>query len=116
MYRAPSGDINEFIKRLDAVLKYLYSPKSKFIIFSDINVNCLNKNNRKQQINSLIKAYNLSPTVNFTTRVQNSSCTVIDNIFMDNAKLSSFYTSAIVSGLLDHDAQLFMISRVVVVV
>jgi hypothetical protein len=29
MYRAPSGDINEFLKRLDATLKYLYSPKSK---------------------------------------------------------------------------------------
>jgi hypothetical protein len=32
MYRAPSGDIIEFLKRLDVILKYLYSPKSEFII------------------------------------------------------------------------------------
>jgi hypothetical protein len=28
LYRAPSGDVNEFLRRLDATLKYLYSPKS----------------------------------------------------------------------------------------
>jgi hypothetical protein len=26
LYRAPSGDFNQFIKRLDAILKYLYNP------------------------------------------------------------------------------------------
>jgi hypothetical protein len=51
MYRAPSGDINEFPKRLDAILKYLYSPKSEFIICGGINANHLKENNRKQQIN-----------------------------------------------------------------
>jgi exonuclease III len=55
LYRAPSGDVNEFLKRLDAVLKYLYSPKSEFIICGNININYLNENNRKQQINSLLK-------------------------------------------------------------
>jgi hypothetical protein len=33
LYRAPSGDVNEFVERLDAVLKYLYSPKSEFIMW-----------------------------------------------------------------------------------
>jgi exonuclease III len=28
MHRALSGDTNEFLKRLDAILKYLYGPKS----------------------------------------------------------------------------------------
>jgi hypothetical protein len=48
MYRAPSGDIIEFLKRLDAILKYLYSPKSEFITCGDSNVNNLKENNRKQ--------------------------------------------------------------------
>jgi exonuclease III len=103
MYRAPSGDINEFLKRLDVILKYLYSPKSEFIICGDINVNCLNENNRKQQIISILKTYNPSPTVNFATSNQNSLITAIDNIFIDNAKLRSSYTSLIVNGLSDHD-------------
>jgi exonuclease III len=77
MYRAPSEDINEFLKRLDTILKYLYSPKSEFIICGDITVNYLKDNNRKQQINSLLKTYNLSHTVNFATRVQNSTASVV---------------------------------------
>jgi exonuclease III len=59
IYRAPSGDINEFLKRLDAILKYLYIPKSEFIICGDININYLNENNNKQQINSLLKTCDL---------------------------------------------------------
>jgi exonuclease III len=68
MYRAPSGGINEFLKRLDAILKYLYSPKSEFIVCGDINVNYLNENNHKQQINSLLKTYKLSHTMNFCNK------------------------------------------------
>jgi hypothetical protein len=112
MYRAASGDINEFLKRLDAILKYLYSPISEFIICGDINVNCLKENNHKQQINSLLKSYTLSHTVNFATRVQNSSSTAIDNIFIDSARLSSSSTSPIVSGLSDHNAQFLTISNI----
>jgi hypothetical protein len=35
MYTAPSGDINEFLKRLGAVLQFQYTPKSEFIICGD---------------------------------------------------------------------------------
>jgi exonuclease III len=112
LYRAPSGDINEFLKRLDAILMYLYSPKSEFIICGHINMNCLNENSHKHQINSLLKTYNLSHTVSFATRVQNSSSTAIDNIFIDNARLSSSYTSPIVNGLSDHDAQFLTMTNI----
>jgi hypothetical protein len=112
LYRAPSGDVNEFLKRLDAILKYLYGPKSKFIICGDININYLNENNRKKQINSLLKTYNLSHTINFATRVQNSSSTAIDNIFIDSTRLSSSCTSPIVNGLSDHDAKFLTISNI----
>jgi hypothetical protein len=44
IYIIPLGDI-EFLKRLDVILKYLYSPKSEFITCSDININYLNENN-----------------------------------------------------------------------
>jgi hypothetical protein len=75
---APSEDVIEFLKKLDAILKYLYSPKSEIIICGDININYLNESNHKQQINSLLQTYNLSHTVNFATRIQNSSSTAID--------------------------------------
>jgi hypothetical protein len=72
LYRTPLGDINEFLKRLGIKLKSLYSLESEFIICGDININYLNENNHKQQINSLL------------TRVQNSSSTAIGNIFIDS--------------------------------
>jgi hypothetical protein len=45
--------------------------------------------------------------------MENSS-TAIDNIFIDNAGLSSSYTSPIVIGQSDHDAQFLTISNVAI--
>jgi exonuclease III len=50
LYRAPSANFNQFIKRLDATLKYLYNPKSEFVICGDINVDYLNDNTQKKQL------------------------------------------------------------------
>jgi hypothetical protein len=47
LYRVPSASFNQFMKRLDATLKYLYNPKSDFLMCGDINVDYLSDNNRK---------------------------------------------------------------------
>jgi hypothetical protein len=44
---APSANFNQFIKRLDATLKYLHNTKSEFLICDDINVDYLNDNSWK---------------------------------------------------------------------
>jgi hypothetical protein len=38
LYRSPSGDFNQFLKGLDATLKYLYNPKSEFLTCGDIGI------------------------------------------------------------------------------
>jgi exonuclease III len=38
LYRAPLGEVNEFLTRLCAILKYLYDSKCEFIICGDINI------------------------------------------------------------------------------
>jgi hypothetical protein len=43
--------------------------------------------------------------MNFATRIQKSSSTAIDNIFIDNTRLRSSCTSPTVNGLSNHDAQ-----------
>jgi hypothetical protein len=48
LYRAPSGDFNQFLKRPDITLNYLYNPKSEFIICGDINIDYLNESNQKK--------------------------------------------------------------------
>jgi hypothetical protein len=56
----------------------------------------------------------MSHIVNFATRTHNVSCTAIDNIFVDNTKLSKSSTSPIVNGLSDHDAQSLTINNTAV--
>ena len=41
LYRAPTGDFNQFIKKLDISLKHLFKPKTEFVICGDINTEFL---------------------------------------------------------------------------
>jgi hypothetical protein len=52
LYRAPSGEVSEF---LNATLKCMYNPKSEFIIWADISIKYLNKNNHKKTRNLFTK-------------------------------------------------------------
>jgi hypothetical protein len=69
--------------------------------------------NTKNKVNSLQKTYNLSHTVNFATRIQNSSSTAIDTIYIDNSKLSSSFISPIANGLSDHGAQFLTVNNII---
>jgi hypothetical protein len=102
LYRAPSADFNQFIKRLDATLKYLCNSKYEFLTCGNKNVNYLN-NNWEEKL--LLRIYNLSHTVNFATRIQNYSSTAIDNIFYDTTKVHSSFPSPVINGLSYHDAE-----------
>jgi endonuclease/exonuclease/phosphatase family metal-dependent hydrolase len=106
VYRAPIGDFNLFLKKLDDSLKYLYRPRTEFLLCGDINTDYLLESNRKKHFFSLLTTYNLFHTVDFATRIQNKSSTAIDNIFVDNSRLGSTLISPIINGLSDHDAQL----------
>jgi hypothetical protein len=51
LYRGPSGDFIQFLKRLDVILKYLHNPKSEFIICGNINYLDENKSNQGKRKN-----------------------------------------------------------------
>ncbi|PNF30772.1 hypothetical protein B7P43_G06180, partial [Cryptotermes secundus] len=112
LYRAPSGNFNHFLNRLETILNVLHSSKVEFIICGDININYLIDSNRKLNLDSLLSSYNLSSTVNFPTRVQNNSSSAIDNIFIDNSKLRDYTVGPFINGLSDHDAQLIEINNI----
>jgi hypothetical protein len=46
LYKTPPGDFNGFLSRLCATIKYLYSKKSEFMIWGDINMIYVNENNQ----------------------------------------------------------------------
>jgi hypothetical protein len=38
VYRAPTGDFETFLNKLQNILNYLYKPKAEFIICGNINI------------------------------------------------------------------------------
>jgi exonuclease III len=87
MYRAPTGDFDLSLNKLESILDYLYKPTAELVICGDININYLTESYHKQCLNSLLAACNLMSMVNFPTRIQNYSSTAIDNVFIDNSRI-----------------------------
>jgi hypothetical protein len=49
IYRAPSGNFNNFLQKSDGILKLSVSSNSEFIICGDFNINYLADTYRKNQ-------------------------------------------------------------------
>jgi hypothetical protein len=84
------------MNQLQTITLQTYKPKIDIIICGDMNINYLEESNRVKQLNTLLKTINLVNIVSFPTRMQGSSSTSIDNIFIDNTSysiiLSCLYT------------------------
>jgi exonuclease III len=79
IYRAPSGNFDYFLNKLDTILNSLHNHKTEFILCEDINIHYLATTNKKKQLDNLLSTYNLTSTVYFPTRIANKSVTLIDN-------------------------------------
>jgi len=90
VYRAPTGNINLFLSRLDYITKTLYKVDLKLIICNDLNIDYLTDNDKKRQLDAVLLTYNLSALVYFPTRSQDYSSNAIDNIFIDTYKFYCF--------------------------
>jgi len=110
-YRAPGGNLEYFLNQLDSILNSLDNPKTEYILCGDLNINYIGTNNKKTQLENLLNMYNLIGTVNFPTRITNTSFSAIDNIFVD--KRSNYTIKPYINGLSDHDAQLLTLNDLV---
>jgi len=86
IYRAPCGNNECFLNKLETILNSLHKHNSEFIICGNININYLESNNKKNQLDNLLGTYNLTDTISFPTGIVNNSVTLIDNIFIDNRR------------------------------
>ena len=89
VYRAPTGNFEVFLNRLDSILKILYKADSKLILGGDINIDYLSDSEKKRQLDAVLLSYNLFAIVHIPTRSQYQSSTTIDNIFIDNFKFTN---------------------------
>ena len=83
---------------------------SHFIICEDININYLKESKDKTHLDNILLSYNLISIINFPTRVQNTSSTAKDNVFIDVTQFESYTVTPITNSLSHHDAQLLKIS------
>jgi exonuclease III len=109
VYRAPYVNYDYFLNKLDNILNSLHNYKTEFIICGDININYLEINNKKKQLDNQLGTYNLIGTIHFPTRIVNNSATLIDNIVINNRR--NYTIKQCINVLSDHDAQLITLNK-----
>jgi hypothetical protein len=113
IYRAPSSHFKVFIDSVDNIIKKLYKKGLRTIVLcGDFNINYPSQNDMRKQLDAMLISYNLTSIVDFPTRVQNNSCTEIDNIFINALHSSNFLITPMTNGLADNDAHLLTITEI----
>jgi exonuclease III len=101
-YRAPTGDFELFLNKLESITNYLYKPKAEFVICGDININYLTESYHVECLKSVLTCFNLMSVVNFPTRIQNYSSTAIHNVFIDSSRKDNISIEPVINGLSDY--------------
>jgi hypothetical protein len=79
------------------------------MICGDINIDYLVESEKKNQLDNLLHTYNITSIITSPMRLQNTSATATDNMFLDTTRLEEYTEIPISNGLTDHDAQLLTI-------
>jgi hypothetical protein len=88
---------------------YCTPPHLTSTICGDINIDYLVESDRKKQLDNLLLTYNITSIITFPTRLQKTSATATDNMFLDTTQLDEYTVIPITNGLSHHDAQLLTI-------
>ena len=94
VYRTPSGNVAEFIVKMEEIIKYCRDQNYHDIyIAGDINIDLLKTGDPDAtQLMNLMHSYNLYCIINKPTRVTETSATLIDHIWVSNCeKVNSTY-------------------------
>jgi exonuclease III len=107
IYRSPSGNYDIFLTKLELILKRLCRNNAKIFVCGDFNVNYSDNCHKKDKLDDILSSFNLRTIINFPTRIGPSSCSIIDNMFIDEQQFTSYEVIFVSNGLSDHEAQLF---------
>jgi hypothetical protein len=90
----------------------VYNNADNITLCGDFIINYLNENQNKQVLNSLLTSCNLYSIIDFPTRINNNSRSMIDNIFLNKFKSENYSVSPLINGLSDHDAQVLSLFNI----
>jgi hypothetical protein len=105
IYRAPTGNVNKFIKTLDSIIQKLFMEKKNIIIIGDFNIDFSKNSKINEYITNTMNTYNIKFSIFKPTRIDpfHKSASTIDNI-ATNIPRTKFKTSVIRNCLSDHFA------------
>jgi len=85
IYRLPTGNFFNFLSQLDSTLKYLCNTTIESVVCGDVYVKFYKYSSFKLVLSCLLQLYNLFHIVDFSTRFNKTSCSTVDNVFIDNS-------------------------------
>jgi hypothetical protein len=113
MYRFPSGNLKYFLHKLETLLNCILINSLELIICGDFNINFLENTTHKQLLNSLLTTYGLYSTIQFPSRITNSSASTIGNIFINTVKFNDFIVHPLINSISYHDTQIIVLHYII---
>ena len=86
IYRAPSGNTNQYLELLDNTWKHLHHSSVELLLCGNMNVNYVIEKKNELKLNMIMNAYNLEQIVDIPTRVYINKGTPTDDTFLDRAQ------------------------------
>jgi hypothetical protein len=113
MYRSPTGNFKYFLNKLETLLNCISINSLELIICGGFNINFLENTTHKQLLNTLLATYGLYSTVQFPTRIIDSSASTIDYIFINTVKFSDFILYPLINDVSDHDTRIIVLHDII---
>ena len=104
LYRPPGSDLEEFCSEFNLILTKLKNERSNVYIMGDFNINLLNveRHAGTSEFLDLMYSFSFYPLISKPTRVQDTSATLIDNIFCNFENMNNFMNGILFTDLSDH--------------
>ena len=103
-YRHPSTDISRFNDYFQMTLSNLTKENKLIAVMGDFNIDLLKYDNHtpSNDFINMMFSYHFQPSILHPTRITDSSSTIIDNIYVNNATESNIFAGNILSLISDH--------------
>ena len=104
VYRHPSSSIQKFNDHLQEILSNPANAHKLTIIMGDFNIDLLKSDNDAptNDFINMMSSYHFQPTILHPTRISDTSSTLIDNVYINNAMDSNICSGNILSLISDH--------------
>ena len=112
-YRHPNSDISKFNDYFQMTLSNLAKENKLIAVMGDFNIDLLKYDSHtpSNDFVNMMFSYHFQPSILHPTRITDTSSTIIDNIYVNNATESNIFAGNILSQISDHLPQSAILSE-----